>query len=134
MGQCRFRERPTPGELQKSISRREVPFGRKTNQILKARYEREPESEYVLGKRPKVVPDRVSRQLRTVSESLGIGGVTLHAVRRTFFRRMVDSGAGPQSLRAIGGWSVPIPVIKSFIHRDQLLKIAIRAQARLEEQ
>jgi integrase len=111
---------------------RYIPFGQKTLQILEARRDREPEAEYVLGKSPQVLLRRISRQLRTVSESIGVSGVTLRVLRHTFFHRLCFSGASPESMRMIGGYSWPF--WRSHLSPDRYFEIADREQARVEQQ
>ena len=83
--------------------RRFVPFGLETLWILEGRRECDPEAEYVLGKSPRRLLDRVHRQLRTVCEGIGLGGVTLRVLRYTFFADLAASGASIAVLLAFGG-------------------------------
>jgi site-specific recombinase XerD len=73
-------------------SRRRIPFGSDTLRILKDRVARQPESKYVLGISPRALINRVSRLLASVSSSLGIAKVSLHALRENFVLRLLNSG------------------------------------------
>jgi len=68
----------------KSCTRRVVPVGPETLQILESRRELQPELEFVLGKCPRGVVKRVERQLRTLK---GMSRVSLHMLRRAFYLR-----------------------------------------------
>jgi integrase len=89
----------------KSCIRRVVPVGPETLQILETRHEQQPNSEFVLGKCPRGVVERVERQLRTLK---GMSRVKLHMLRRTFSMRLVNAGAPVAVVMAIGGWKAPI--------------------------
>ena len=111
---------------------RRVLCGPKTLQILEAR--RKSGSEYVLEKSPRGLVHRVSRQLRTVCNSIGLSGVTFHVLRRKFFERLMSSGASYESCITIGGWK---STSSAFAHiplsPDWLLKSAALDLARVEE-
>lgn len=115
-----------------SASKRFVPFGEKTLQMLQSRRERYPEAEFVLGKSPRGLLRRVSRQLRTVCEGIGVRGVTLRVLRHTFFLRMACAQASTESIRAIGGYKLP-SVLRSFLTEDHRFEMAARDLARIEE-
>jgi integrase len=84
---------------------RHVPLELETLRVLEERHGRQPESEYVLGTSPRVILDRVSRKLATLSISLGIGRVSLHMLRSTFIERLVSSGADISLAMSICGFS-----------------------------
>jgi hypothetical protein len=75
----------------KGSSVRSVPLRPQTIQILEMRREREPAAEYVLGKAPRGFLDRVSRQFRSVCDGIGVSGVTLHLLRRTFLANLTST-------------------------------------------
>jgi integrase len=117
-----------------SAFERYVPFGPKTLQVLKVRRERGPETKYILGRSPRAFLYRVSHQLHTVCDRIGVSGVTLHLLRRTFFARLVDSGASLDSCMIIGGWK-SLSTMTMFIGgTDDRFKFAARDQARIEEE
>jgi integrase len=68
-----------------------VRLGPQTLRILELRREREPEAEYVLGNSPRALLVRVSRQFRTVCDGIGVSGVSLHVLRRTFLESLAIS-------------------------------------------
>jgi integrase len=118
----------------KSAYERYVPFGPNTLQILEARRERKPDTEYVLAESPRRLLHRVSHQLPTVCDLIGVSRVTLHVLRRTFFTRLVNSGASLDSCMIIGGWRSLSTVTKVIAGTDDRFKIAARDQARIEEE
>lgn len=64
---------------------------------------------------------------------LRISPITLGALRHTFFRRWVDSGADLAVLAAIVGWKSYGPV-KKLLGAYRLYKVAARNQVKLEAQ
>lgn len=118
----------------KTFYMRTVPFERKTLQVLEARRDRQPESEYVLGESPHRVLDRISRQLRTLSVVVGVSRISLNVLRHTFFTRLFNSGASILTLYVIGGYRSYGHLLKSFVSPERRYEIAVRDQARLEEQ
>lgn len=114
----------------KNACMRSVPFGPKTLQMLQSRREHHPDAEYVLGESPLGLLRRVSRQLRTVCEGIGVRGVTLRVLRHTFFLRL--AGWNVESCRTFDGNKLP-SVWRSFLTEDQRFKMAARDQARIEE-
>jgi integrase len=117
-----------------SASNRSVPFGPKTLQMLQSRHERHPDAEYVLGESPLELLRHVSRQLRTVCDGIGVHGVTLRVLRRTFFERMFSAGASAESCRTIGGYRFSFEtVLHTFVSADRRFEMAARDQARIEE-
>jgi integrase len=109
-----------------------VRFGPRTYQMLEARREREPETEYVFGTSPRAFLVRCSRQLRTVSETIGVEHISLSALRRTFFVRWVQSQKSLDALFLISGEKfgrVNVPL--NWKHG---LAIAVRKQAQFEEE
>jgi integrase len=114
----------------KGFCGRSVPFGPQTCQMLEVRRERGPKTEYIFGK-PHL--PRVSLQLRTVSDRIGLSGVTLHLLRRSFFERLSLSGASRESFVIFGGWRSLLWTTRSILTTDQRFEIAVRDQARIEE-
>ncbi|MBB5343808.1 tyrosine-type recombinase/integrase [Tunturibacter empetritectus] len=117
-----------------SAFERYVPFGPKTLQVLEVRRERGPEAEYILGRSPRALLHRVSHQLRTVCDSIGVSEVTLHLLRRTFFARLVNSGASLDSCMIIGGWRSLSTMTRLIPGTEDWFKFAARNQARIEEE
>jgi integrase len=89
----------------KAISKRYVPIGARTHQVLEARLARQPASEYVLGICPKTLLCRVRRQLAELGQQIGIGSVNLRNLRHIFFSNLMNNGASPIVPMAIGGFS-----------------------------
>jgi integrase len=121
-------------KTQKKSTSRSIPFESKTLQVLEARRERQSESEYVLGTSPRTVLNRISRQLRTLSAHIGVSRVSLNVLRHTFFTRLFNSGASILTLYVIGGYRSYRHLLKSFVSPEQRYEIAVRDQARMEEQ
>ncbi len=112
----------------KSACRRVVPFGPKTLKILEARRERHPASEYVLGKSPRGLVNRISLQLRTQP---GLKRLALNTLRHTCFYRLFNSGASFNSLWVIGGWKSRLG-FKTLLSAERQYEIAARDQALIE--
>ena len=98
-----FEERYITIRAGRGLHLRRVPFGSKVLEILMARREREPVSEFVFGKSPRLVIERVSRQCRSLSARICTNLVTLHALRLAFYKRWVESGGSAQALGLISG-------------------------------
>jgi integrase len=117
----------------KGARRRRVPLERKTLKVLQALRDREPNTELVLGKSPRVLLERASHQLRVVCDRIGMR-CSFHCLRRMFLERLMNSGANSSSLMVFGGWKPSSLAFKSFLTGDQSYEIAAREQARMEEQ
>ena len=109
-----------------------VRFGARTHQMLEARREREPDTEYVFGTSPRAFLARCSRQLRTVSETVGIEHISLSVLRSTFFLRWVLSRKSLDALLMISGER--LGRVKVQVNWKHELAVGIRNQARLEEE
>jgi integrase len=126
------RRRFVVGKNSKSGYARYVPFGPRTYQMLEARREREPETEYVFGALSRALLARCSHQLRTLSETIGVGHICLSTLRNNFFVRWIKSRKSLDALCLISGQKLcRIDVHLSWEHR---LAIAARGQAQLEEE
>jgi integrase len=111
---------------------RYVPFGPRTCQMLEGRRERGPETEYVLGKSPRASLARCSRQLPTVSETIGVEHISLSALRNTFFVRWAQSRKSVDALCLITGHR--LCQLEVHLSWEDRLAIAARDQAQLEEE
>jgi len=114
----------------KSPCHRYVPVGTRTTEVLVARRERHPESEFVLGSSPEKLLTRIKHQLKRVCEEIGLGGVNLRVLRHTFIYRWVASGGNSGALMAICGWKSDYFI---NLHGEQGFEIAVRDQAQVEE-
>jgi integrase len=65
----------------KSDHVRRATFGKDTVRILESRRERDPESDFVLGRSPRSVLHRVMHQLSLLCKQIGVGRVNLRAFR-----------------------------------------------------
>lgn len=114
--------------------KRSVPYGPKTLQTLKARREREPEAEYLLGPSASKVLRTASLQLRAVCDDNGLHGVTFRTLRHTMFSRLMSSGASIHSLMGIAGLKDPGTMESHCSMTDEeRFVIAARGQAKIEE-
>lgn len=93
-----------------SISDRYVPLGTKTRSILKARRDRDPGSDYVLGKSPQLLLRKVQHQLLVLGRQIRAGSISLYSLRQTFFRILMEAGADATVLMSIGGYRSFSPV------------------------
>lgn len=119
---------------EEGICIRSVPFGPKTCQMLEVRRERGLKREYVFFNKSRLAfISCLSHQLRTVSDRLGLSGVTLHLLRRSFFARLFLSGASRESFVSFGASRSPLWTTRSVPTADQHFEIAARDQARIEE-
>ena len=107
-----------------------IPFAAETLKILEARRNREPKSEYVLGVNARRLLNRVSRQLRALGQTIGIGSVTINSLRQTFGMRLMNSGASIDSLKTI--WGLEVGELKFSTTHKQRFIYASRDQARVE--
>jgi integrase len=89
----------------KNARMRSVPLGPQTLQVLQSRRERQPDPAYVLGESPLGLLHRVSVQLRTVCDRLGVRGVSLHVLRHTFAKRLVNANVNCVVLKDLMGHS-----------------------------
>jgi len=100
---------------------RYVPFGVKTEEILIARRERSPDSEFVLGRFPVRMLARINHQLKIVCEKVGLGNISLIVLRHTFAARWVDCGGDLVVLKMICGWT-SYSAFKMFLSREAFLR------------
>ncbi len=118
----------------KTFSRRCIPIGPHTLEILKARRSRNPESDFVLGCSRMVVLHRVARQLRELGNMIGVGLVSASVLRHTFFRRLFATGGAPWAFISIAGCNPSIVTVK-FVP-DPIVQCIVAAPyiAQIEEQ
>jgi hypothetical protein len=81
---------------------RQVAFGGRVFRVLKARLERQSPSDFVLGKSPRAVIERVARQCRSLSAIVCSRIVTLRTLRLAYLKHSFESGE-----------RVPVPIILS---------------------
>ena len=113
---------------------RYVPFGPRTYQMLEARREREPETEYVFGTSPRAFLARCSRQLRKLSETIGVEHISLSVLQNTFIARWVQSGKSLDALCLISGVGLYHWRLNFHVISEHKLAIAVREQAQFEEE
>jgi integrase len=82
---------------------RSVHLDPETLQVLESRCERQSDAEYVLGESRRALLHRVSRQLRSVCDGIGVHGVTLHVLRHTFATLLEDAGINCVVLKDLMG-------------------------------
>jgi integrase len=123
---CQMSVRSKSGHIRK------VPFGPEVFQLLCARKDREAQSEYVLGDSPRVLLNRVSRQLVVFSAFCFKFIVTLHTLRNTFMSCWVNAGGNPEVLFLIAGYRSRPSVYKHFLSQESQRKAAVQFQNRLE--
>jgi integrase len=88
----------------KGWRKRCIPIGAKTREILHARHDRGPVSDFVLGERREALIRRVSLQLRVAGVQSGLGPLSFHIVRHSFFTLLVSFDVSMSTLMSIGGW------------------------------
>lgn len=98
----------------KNARMRSVPLGPQTLQVLQSRREREPDATYVLGVSPLGLLRRVSVQLRTDCDRLGLRGVSLHVLRHTFANRLVNANVNCVVLKYLMGHSSIETTLRHF--------------------
>jgi integrase len=102
----------------KSARTRTVPLESQTLQVLQSRRERQPDAAYVLGESPLGLLRRLSVELRTVCDRLGVCGISLHVLRHTFIKQLVDANVNGVLLKNLMGHSS----IKTTQRRFKLTK------------
>jgi integrase len=83
---------------------RMVPLDAESCKALETLHTLRPESKLLVGGSSIGVRSRVSHQLRILTAQLGMRNVTFHALRHTFFTRLVFAGVPANVIMAIGGW------------------------------
>ncbi len=109
---------------------RRIPLGDKALALLRVRRQRQPDSEFVLGRSPRLVLERASRRCRLLSVQTCRRVVTLRLLRLAFLNRWVDSGGSLEALTLISGVAQTSRCAK--LDLEQKFEIAVHHQAQVE--
>jgi len=100
-----FEERSIIVNSRKTLQVRRIPITDETTAVLRARHERQPNSDYILGSAPRCLLNRIIRQIDVLCDRIGGHRITLHSLRRAFAARWIASGGSPESLASVMGLS-----------------------------
>lgn len=124
-----FEERSITINSPKTLRARRIPIAGKTIDVLRARRERQPSTDYVFGQRPRSVLNRVARRINLLCDRIGARRITLHSFRHAFAEWWCNSGGDCWLLASIMGFRL---THRNLINISHLYDSAARFQAQLE--
>lgn len=111
---------------------RGIPAGERVLDILRERRQRQPDSDCVLGASPRVVLNRVARQVRPISKGILGQPLYLHSLRHPFAALWVKSGGDLGSLAHVMGHTSVLTTIRDFRSSAERFRLAAQHRSRFE--